>query len=168
MVFWGVKFYSVAEDADRWNMAKDYRLQERLGFRLSRLSKMMQTRLEAQLRDHHLTRLEWCVLSGVALEGHDSPSDLANHVGITRPAVSRLLKTLAQRDLIERRLTDRDGRSRKLSVTAKGEQLISICLPLVEQNQEHFAAKLSCAQKTALNEALDLIMSGEAASFDDL
>lgn len=149
-------------------MAKDYRLQERLGFRLSRLSKMMQMRLEALLRDHDLTRLEWCVLSGVALEGHDSPSDLAEHVGITRPAVSRLLKTLVQRELIERKLRDTDGRSRKLNVTAKGKELIAICLPLVEHNQEHFANKLNCDQQRALNEALDLIMSGEAASFDDL
>lgn len=150
------------------NMTKDYRLQERLGFRLSRLSKMMQTRLEILLRDFRLTRLEWCVLSGVALEGHDSPSDLADHVGITRPAVSRLLKGLIARNLIERALTDTDGRSRKITVTAQGEQTLNQCLPLVKSNQEYFTNKLSEAQTAALSDALDVIMSGESATFDEL
>lgn len=149
-------------------MAKDYHLQERLGYRLSRLSKLMQTRLETLLRPYELTRLEWCVLSGVAIEGHDSPSDLANHVGITRPAVSRLLKGLIARNLIERALTETDGRSRKITVTSQGEKTLNQCLPLVKSNQEHFTNKLSTAQTTALSDALDVMMSGEAVAFDDL
>ncbi|WP_171102050.1 MULTISPECIES: MarR family winged helix-turn-helix transcriptional regulator [unclassified Ruegeria] len=149
-------------------MAKDYKLQERLGFRLSRLSKMMQTRLEFSLREHGVTRLEWCILSGVALEGYDSPSELADHIGITRPAVSRLLKGLTERRLIERALINSDGRSRKLTVTKQGMDSVTKCLPLVESTQDHFTKKLTAAQQSALSETLDLMLSGEDTSFEDL
>lgn len=153
---------------DNETMPKDYHLQDRLGFKLSRLSRLMQVRLDTELARHDLSRLKWCVLSGVELERHDSPSELANHIGITRPAVSRLLKAMIGDGLIERSLTEEDGRSRKINVTALGRQKVAACWPFVEQNQQYFLNKLTSEQRDALNQALHDLISGETGAFDDL
>lgn len=148
-------------------MPKDYQLQERLGYKLSRLSRIVQSRLDAEFAKQNLTRLKWCALSGVELEGRNSPSDLANHIGITRPAVSRLLKAMIKDGLIERKLTDEDGRSRKISVTDTGRQKISTCWPFVEQNQEYFLSKLSSEQGNAFDQALSDMIANEVGKFDE-
>lgn len=149
-------------------MPRDYQLQDRLGFKLSRLSRIMQMRLETGLTKHGLTRMKWCVLSGVALEGHDSPSDLADHIGITRPATSRLLKQMIQEGLIERNLTEDDGRSRKINVTALGEEKLNTCWPMVEANQRHFLDKLGDDDRNTLNQLLHILIAGEEDAFDEL
>lgn len=128
----------------------------------------MQSRLEAGLEGHGLTRLKWCVLTGVEVEGHVIPSDLAEHIGITRPAVSRLLKAMVQDELIDRSLTEADGRSRQISVTEKGLQKLNACWPLVQANQDHFLGKLSNEQRVALEEALHDMIAGETDRFEDL
>ena len=145
-----------------------YKLQQRLGFRLSRLSRLMQSRLEADLADYGLTRLRWCVLSSVEIEGHHAPSELAEHIGITRPAMSRLLKEMIREGLVERALDDADGRSRQISVTEAGRAKLHASWPKVDANQTHFMSKLSITQQAALYDALDSLMMGESKMLDDL
>jgi DNA-binding MarR family transcriptional regulator len=149
-------------------MPKDYQLHSRLGFRLSRLSRMMQGRLEASLAEHGLTRLQWCVLSGVGIEGKTAPSELAAHIGITRPAISKLIKAMISDGLIERRLVEADGRSRQISTTPLGDQKLNDCWSLVETNQEYFLAKLTLADRATLNEFLNTLIKDEDDVFDDL
>ena len=72
----------------------DYELHRRLGYRISVLSRIMQSRLERMIAELGLTRLMWCVLTGVGEEGVITPSELADYIGITRPATSRLLRDM--------------------------------------------------------------------------
>lgn len=143
------------------DMPQDYRLRERLGFRLSRLSRIMQEQLESGLAQHDLTRLKWCVLSGVALEGHTAPSELADHIGVTRPVISRLLKGMIADGLIARSLRDEDGRGREIHVTALGQQKIEACRPIVDHNQAHFVDKLTRTQREQLDQVIEALIAGE-------
>ncbi|MEP1520418.1 MarR family transcriptional regulator [Ascidiaceihabitans sp.] len=145
-----------------------YQLQNRLGFKLSRLSRIMQSRLGADLAAHGLTRLKWCVLASVEMEHLNTPSELADNIGIARPAMSRLLKAMTKDGLIERRLNTEDGRARQIMVTARGKQKVATCWPLVQANQDHFLNKLSADQHDSLNEALRLMIRDEAGTFDDI
>ena len=149
-------------------LPSDYRLHSRLGYRLSRMSRIMQTRLENALAPHGMNRLKWCVLSGVALEGLSSPSDLATHIGITRPATSRLLKVLEQERLIARALAEEDGRARAIRVTDLGHQKVAACRSLVDQNNLHFISKLGSADLAQLLLALDVLARDEVAELDDM
>lgn len=146
----------------------DYQLHSRLGYRLSRLSRLMQTKLERDLAPHNMNRLKWCVLSGIALEGLSSPSDLAAHIGITRPAISRLLKAMEKEGLIERSLAIEDGRAREIQVTELGREKVAVCWPLVNFNDRHFVGKLPAEQLAQLFLALDELTRGEVAELDDL
>ena len=145
-----------------------YRLRERLGYRLSRAARIMQERLDAQLGAHGLSRLTWCVLSGVGLEGKQSPSELADHIGVTRPVISRALKTMADAGLIARTLSDHDGRGRDIAMTPAGADLLDACRPVVEQHQGQFLDKLTPQQKSQLSDILEALMDGEDGHLDTL
>lgn len=144
----------------------DLHLHQRLGWRVSRLARILQSRLEAVLAADGLTRLMWVVLCGIGEDGIETPSDMAAYIGITRASTSRLLTTMAARGLIERRGTQGgDGRQVVLALTARGQDILIRHRPAADAISAHFLAKLTPDQSRILMEALQILASGEA---DDL
>ncbi len=137
-----------------------YRLHQRLGFRVSRLARLMQARHEAALPPG-LTRLGATVLAGVGDEGVVTPSDLAAYVGITRPAMSRLLRGLEARGLIERAASGGDGRQIEVALTVAGRAALAQTRAAADALQAHFAAKLSPEALAQLTTALARLAEGE-------
>ena len=137
-----------------------YRLHNRLGYRVSRLARLMQARHEAAL-PKGLTRLGATVLAGVGDEGVATPSDLAAYVGITRPAMSRLLKGLEAKGLIARAPGGTDGRQTAVALTAPGQAILAQVRAASDALQAHFAAKLSDDDLTCLTQALARLAEGE-------
>jgi len=137
-------------------------MRKRLGYQVSRLARAMKSRLENQLIEHDMTRVKWVVLCGIVYDNSDSPSALAHYVGISRPAISRLLKTMETEGLIERSLMNNDGRSRRLKVTDHGQRKLEVCTPIAQRNTEHFANKLSEAQLNELQASLEILLENEA------
>lgn len=140
-----------------------YRLHERIGYKVSLLSRLMEARLENMMAEHDVTRLMWCVLSGVGLEGVNTPSALADYIGITRPAVSRLLKTMEQRGWLERSGHDADGRGISVFLTEIGKQKLNACQPLVDELNAHFTSKISDEDLAYFNSLVDRLTEGEKA-----
>jgi len=98
-----------------------YRLHDRLGFRVSRLAAVMRASLDAELSQLGLTRLEWCVLASIALEGITAPSGIAENIGITRPTASRTFKQMRDKGWLVQNLTEGDGRARAITLTGAGK-----------------------------------------------
>lgn len=136
------------------DLPRDYRLREGLGFQLSRVARQLQERLDSGLAEAGLTRLKWCVLEGIALEGRRAPSDLAAHIGVTRPVVSRLLSDLGAEGLIARGIDSADARGRALSVTAAGIDRLRRAWPAVRDHQRRVEARLSPEDHAALRTLL--------------
>lgn len=147
---------------------KVYRLHERFGFQLSRLSKLVQSNLEASLAQHALSRMQWYVLSGVEIEKHCSPSELAEYMGVSRPAISRMLKNMEKDNLIERKLMDTDGRTRLLSVTDTGRTKLSLCWKHIQETDRHFLRKLSNDEIVILGDLIQTLADGEKMELDQL
>lgn len=145
-----------------------YRLHNRLGYRLSRLSKITQERLEARLAVHAMSRLTWCVLSSVEWEQIRTPSDLAMHIGINRPAISRALVQLRNEGLIIQSSSESDGRSREITLTNQGMEKLLICRPLVDEVESHYSSKLSVKDMRVFEALLDKLLLGEDVLVDKL
>lgn len=145
-----------------------YALRKQLGFKVSRAARLMQQRLETDLARENMTRLTWCVLSSVGIEGISTPSEVADNLGVTRPALSRLIKSMSRDGLIQSALATGDGRNRQLSLTEVGQRKLEVCLPLVQSNNVHFAFKLSKDHVTLLHGVLDLLLEGEETHLDTL
>jgi len=142
-------------------MAEGYRLHNRIGFKVTRLARIMEARLEKRLSEHGITRLMWCVLSGVGLESVTTPSTLADYIGIARPAVSRLLKTMEERGLIERTCIGDDKRYTELALTALGQEKLKACHVLVRELNDHFAGKLDRRLYETFMETIDELTRDE-------
>jgi DNA-binding MarR family transcriptional regulator len=64
------------------------------------------------------------VLVLIAIGGITAPSDLADELEVTRPAIAQILRRLEAKKLIVRRAHGEDGRRSVLSVTARGRALV--------------------------------------------
>lgn len=140
---------------------QDYELHKRLGYRVSRLSRIMQSKLEQILGGHRITRLAWCALTGVGEEGVATPSELATYIGITRPATSRLLRDLEARGLVARSNGSADGRSITLSLTDKGHAITREARVLVDEMNLHFKSKLEPEHLAQVLSGLEILSAGE-------
>ena len=145
-----------------------YRLHDRLGYRVSRLARIMQTRLEAVLAEENLTRMSWLVLSGIGEDDVRSPSQLAEYIGITRPAASRLLRRMEGRGFVQRQNGEGDGRSVGLALTETGQAVLQRARPRVDAMTAHFAAKLDGATYAAMMDGLARLAEGEVGEFTSL
>jgi len=145
-----------------------YTLHDRLGYRISRLARIMQTRLEAVLAEEGLTRMMWLVLTGLGEDGVRTPSELADYIGITRPAASRLLKRMEARGFVIRTDGDGDGRSIALCLTEAGREVVDRARPRVDAMTAHFVSKLDSATHAALMDGLDRLAEGERGDFTSL
>lgn len=145
-----------------------YRLHKRLGYQLSRLSKITQQRLEEELAAHGMTRLKWCVMSSIAWEQICTPSELATHIGINRPAVSRVLVQLRQENLITQSFSESDGRSRQIQLTEQGFEMLRLCRPMVDQVESFFLGKLSSKDIAIFQRLIGVLLEGEQVLVDKL
>jgi MarR family transcriptional regulator for hemolysin len=148
---------------DRWRhvLAKEFTLHNRVGFKVTRLARIMEARLEKQLSVHGVTRQMWCVLRGVGMEDVNTPSGLADYVCIARPAVSRLLKQMEARGFVERSGIYDDKRYTEVVLTELGEEKMKVCHVLVRELNDHFANKLDANTYDILMDAIDVLTDGE-------
>ncbi|MFT6657400.1 MarR family winged helix-turn-helix transcriptional regulator [Maritalea sp.] len=142
-------------------MAEEYTLHNRVGFKVTRLARIMEARLEKQLSVHGVTRLMWCVLRGVGMEDVNTPSGLADYICIARPAVSRLLKSMEERGFVERSGIYDDKRFTEVVLTELGEEKMKACHILVRALNDHFAQKLDVETYRVLMSAIDVLTEGE-------
>ena len=140
---------------------QNYRLADRIGHRLSRTAALMHRYFDERLAPLGLSRMTWTLLASIGLEGVASPSELARHTGMTRPAVSRLLRDLERRGMLLREADGEDGRGRRLRLTPAGEALLEKAWPEAAATNSRFAAKLSEAERAQLFDLLDKLAAGE-------
>jgi len=139
----------------------EYTLHNRIGFKVTHLARIMESRLEKQLAVHGITRLQWCVLRGVGLEGVTSPSQLADYIRIARPAVSRLLKSMEEQGLLKRNGFRDDKRFTEVELTEFGHSKLKACHGLVRELNQHFSGKLDAGTYDRFMTAIDLLTDGE-------
>ena len=143
---------------------QDFTLHNRIGYKVTRLARLMEARLEKQISEHGITRLMWCVLRGVGMEGVSTPSALASYIGIARPAISRLLKTMEERGLLERNGIDADGRVTEVHLTPEGRRKMEACHGLVRELNTHFSEKLDPQTYEDFMRSIDCLTEGENAT----
>jgi DNA-binding MarR family transcriptional regulator len=90
---------------------------------LQRLSDLFNQRREQIALDAGLSVRQWGLLEEIATE-HFMPSLFAQHKSVTPAAVSKLLRSLLERDLIRASIAEGDRRHRNYVLTAAGRRLL--------------------------------------------
>ena len=147
---------------------EEFKLHQSFEFKINKLARLMHERLEAGLEKHGITRVQFIALTAIAIENKSSPSDLADHIGVSRPAISRMLKLMESLDLIERSLIGDDGRTRQLSLTDKGHLCMGLCWPHARETEQYFLDKVGQSQREALCLLLEALMPGETKALDKI
>lgn len=151
-----------ANDSD-----KSLRLQDFLPYRLAIASNRVSRMVAAAYRARFgLSIWEWRV---IAILGEGEPvtaQDLADAAAMDKVAVSRAVRALVERGLLERRAHDSDRRSSLLDLTPDGEQVYRDISPIALDAEARLLEGLSDEEATLLSQLLDRLR-GRAQSMLD-
>jgi homoprotocatechuate degradation regulator HpaR len=123
------------------------------------------------LRHHGLTEQQWRILRALSAVDAIEVTELARVAFLLGPSLSRILRDLEARHLIERKAAKADLRRAVVSISAKGLKLIEAVAPTSEAiyaaiTRQYGARKLNELQD--MLRALEDSLSGmEAANEDD-
>lgn len=92
----------------------------------------------------------------------------ANHMGVSMPAVSRLLRTLESDGLIERKTDKNDRRSVQILLTEKGRELTQRNLTLLGQTVDRVTSCFSDEELSMLIRAQEKLAKGIAEVMAEL
>jgi len=133
-------------------------LEDHLGYWLRFVSNHVSHAFRRKVEASGVKVSEWVVLR--ALHGPEpvSPGALAQSLGMTKGAVSKLLDRLAARDLLTRTTSDVDRRQQRLALTPRGRALVPRLARLADENDREFFGHMPPQLRDELLRALqDLV-----------
>lgn len=129
-------------------------LESHLGYWLRYVSNYVSHAFALKVAEHGVTVAEWVVLR----ELFDSPgmmqTTLAERLGMTRGAISKLADRLAAKQLAVRDDNWRDKRTQLLRLTDEGRALVPILTGLADQNDAEFFGHLDARDRGAVEALL--------------
>jgi len=87
-----------------------------------------------------------------------TPSEVADRIGMTRGAVSKIADKLVQRGLVAREASKVDRRYQALQLTSAGEELVPKLAALADKNDAEFFGHLTTEEKELLTEMMKEIV----------
>ncbi len=125
-----------------------------LGFWLRTVSNHVSHAFAGRLAAQGVTVAEWVMMR--ALYGKDPmpPSRVADEMGMTRGAITKLADRLIGKSLIVRRADSEDGRAQTLALTPQGSRLVPKLAALADRNDAEFFGGLSRAERDTLERLL--------------
>ena len=114
-------------------------LDEHLGYWLRYVSNHVSHAFTLKVEAHGVTVAEWVVMRSLLETGPAQPSHLADELGMTRGAISKLVERLCQKGFVERNSGGEDRRRQIVALSTAGQRLVPTLAQLADENdQEHF------------------------------
>ena len=111
------------------------------------------------LRAHGLTEQQWRILRALSSIDIIEVTDLAHVAYLLGPSLSRILRDLEARRLIERKTVKSDLRRGTISITAKGLKLIEAVAPHSEAIYAEMTKRYGAQKLSDLQDMLNLLES---------
>ena len=129
-------------------------LETHLGYWLRFVSNHVSHAFSLKLQARDVTVAEWVVLRDLLDGDGVPPSLLADRLGMTRGAISKLADRLVAKELVERTASTEDRRQQTLALTAAGRKLVPALSALADRNDAEFFGHLKPAERAALEKTL--------------
>lgn len=129
-------------------------LTSHLGYWLRYVSNHVSQAFARKLEDRDVTVAEWALLRELYGVGALSPSELAEKLGLSRGAISKLAERLIKKALIVRHADPLDRRAQSLTLTGQGRSLVPKLAALADQNDAEFFAHLSTEERAGIERLL--------------
>jgi DNA-binding MarR family transcriptional regulator len=125
-----------------------------LGFWLRIVSNHVSHAFAGKLAAKGVTVAEWVTMRALYGEDPMPPSRLAEEMGMTRGAITKLADRLISKSLIVRKASRDDGRAQTLALTRQGTDLVPELAALADRNDAEFFDCLSGAERQTLERLL--------------
>jgi DNA-binding MarR family transcriptional regulator len=125
-------------------------LQDHLGYWLRFVSNQVSHAFSLKVAAHGVTVAEWVMLRELYDGDAMVPSALAERLGMTRGAISKLADRLAAKALLVRVPGKVDRRYQDLALTAAGRELVPTLSELADQNDAEFFGHLSLEDRAII------------------
>jgi DNA-binding MarR family transcriptional regulator len=125
-------------------------LEAHLGYWLRFVSNQVSHSFSVKLAGRDITVAEWVVLRELYECDDMVPSALAQKIGMTRGAISKLVDRLSARGFVTRTTSDEDRRYQALALTAKGRAMVPKLAALADQNDADFFGHLKAAERESV------------------
>jgi DNA-binding MarR family transcriptional regulator len=144
-------------------MRKDRRpapLTAHLGFWLRFVSNHVSQSFARKLEERDVSVPEWAAMRELYDLDHLLPSVLAEKLGVTRGAISKIVDRLAAKGLATRMRGKRneDGRTQSIQLTPKARNLVPVLAALADKNEREFFDHLTREDRVAIERILRSIV----------
>lgn len=128
-----------------------------LGYWLRMVSNQVSLAFAKKLEAKDVTVAEWVVMRELYDVETLAPSRLAERMGMTRGAISKLADRLIAKALIAREASPDDGRAQTLALTAEGRRLVPELAALADTNDEEYFGDLQPGERQMIEDMLKAI-----------
>jgi DNA-binding MarR family transcriptional regulator len=135
-------------------VAKISSLEGHVGFWLRFVSNQVSHAFAAKLAKKGVTAAEWVVLRNLLDSDGMNPSEIAESIGMTRGAISKLADRLVAKALVARTAGEEDRRYQTLSLTRAGRTLVPQLAALADRNDAEFFGHLTVKERAAIVAAM--------------
>lgn len=133
-------------------------LSSHLGYWLRFVSNHVSLAFARKVEGRGVTVAEWVLLRVLHGAAPTAPSVLADRLGLTRGAVSKLADRLEAKGLLVRTASESDGRAHTLALTPEGAALVPVLAALADENDAEFFADLTPEEREIIEGALRRIV----------
>ncbi len=127
---------------------------------LLRAREAVMRQFRPSLRSHGLTEQQWRILRALAANDAIEVTELARVAFLLGPSLSRILRDLEARHLIERKVAKTDLRRAVVSISAKGFKLIEAVAPSSELIYAAIARRYGVRKLAELQDMLGALERG--------
>jgi DNA-binding MarR family transcriptional regulator len=129
-------------------------LEDHLGYWLRHVSNQVSHAFSRKLEARGVTVAEWVILRVLYDEESLAPSALADRLGMTRGAISKLADRLVAKALATRTADANDRRFQELALTAAGDALVPELSDLADRNDAEFFGHLTALERAEVERVM--------------
>lgn len=140
------------------------RLDSHLGYWMRMVSNAVSQSFARRVEAEGVTVAEWVFLRALHDVESMAPSRLADELGMTRGAISKLADRLLEKRLIERAANPDDKRAHTVALNAAGRALVPRLAKLADRNDDAFFGALTTDERRRLAQLLMKVAQGQKLS----
>lgn len=132
-------------------------LTDHTGYWMRMVSNAVSQEFARKVTAEGVTVAEWVFLRALFDTDGIAPTALADRMGMTRGAISKLADRLAKKELVLRSESAMDKRGQLLSLTPAGRARVPVLARLADANDAEFFDVLSKEERSALDQILKAV-----------
>jgi DNA-binding MarR family transcriptional regulator len=133
-------------------------LTSHLGYWLRQVSNHVSHAFARKIAAKDVTVAEWVLMRTLYTKGEAAPSAVAEAMGMTRGAITKLAQRLIAKGLLARTADLEDGRAQTLALTPAARSLVPELAALADQNDAEFFDHLSFEERAMVERFLKEIV----------